>query len=1805
MEKSHIQIPGYKILEVIHVTRRTSVYRGEQEITKRPVIIKTANAQYPPLNELIALKNQFAITQKIDHPHIIKSYALEPYGNSYALIGEDIGGISVYDYAQSQPLALNMFLKIAIAVVKALEYLYNYKVIHKDIKPKNIIINPETHQIKLTDFSISCLLPQEIEEIKKLNPLEGTLSYMSPEQTGRMNCGIDYRSDFYSLGVTFYELLTGRLPFISKNPLKLVHSHLAKMPPLPQEINPEIPNLLAEITIKLMSKSPENRYQTARGIRYDLERFQEVLLNHGQIKSWQLGSRDIAYRFIICDKVYGRDKEIAILLDAFTRVSQGSKELMLVLGSSGIGKTAIVYEINQPILEQKGYFTAGKYEQLQNNKNNIPVSALLKALGNLLQQVLTQSPEELVAWKNKILLTLGEQAQVIIDVIPELEKIIGSQPAVPKLTSNAAQNRFNVLFAKFVQIFANEEHPLVIFLDDLQWADSTSLKLIQFLIKEPDTKYLLLIGAYRDHEVSSGHPLTVTLKGLRKIEPKIAINEIHLQPLDKNQLNLLISGNLDCEETLSLSLTEFVFNQAQGNPFFSNQLIKSMYEDGLLRFDFQLGCWQCDIYKTQALYGNDILQLLATQIHKLPVATQELLKIAACIGNEFDLLTLAIVCEKSQLEIASNLQNALTAELIIPQDEKHNLLYPETHQNDQIKKYKFFHDRIQQAAYLLIPDNEKESTHWHLGQLIYEYSKNRDKKELEEKIFIIANQLNVAQTIIHTAREVEKYQLAELNLIAAHKAKLSTAYEAAINYLRFALELLPANSWQTHYHLTLDLYLEVVEVEFLNINFDQAEIYIKLVQQKAVTLLDQVPVYEIQIQIYMAKVQIKLAIETGIHIINMLGIQLVEESPTILNDRNQNYVDELINLPVMTAPDKIAAMGILGNITTATYCFDLELFARIVFTMIHLSLEYGNCSTSASGYAHYGLLLCKVAGNIEDGYRYGQLSLNLANKFNAQEVKCVVLLTCNSNINFWKNHLQQTIASLSECMNYGMETGDLEHVGYASAIYNQNKFLIGENLTSLLQELETHINLMYRFKQQGAVLVHLIWKQLVLELLNYDPSSGSFHNSFDNIELLSILIQSKASTLIFTFYLAKTIFFYLFHNYQKSLEAALQMTQHLNYVSTQIGCSQYNFYYSLVLLGECSQKSNSNQENLEKYEKYLQTVKVSQESMAIWASKCPENYQHKYDLIAAEMARVLGNHWQAGELYDQAIMGARKNRYIQEEALANELAARFYLNCGRKKIAQTYLIDSYYCYLNWGAKSKVIDLEISYPELLAPVIKPRTIITEETNFMTKIMDSNKNISAILDLETVTKASLAISSEIKIDKLLGTLLNVIIENTGAKKAALVLKKESNLFTVVQENQNTGWELMPIKDSQDIPITIINYVNNTQNEILIDSNSIDKKFAIDPYIIKYQPKSILCNPILKHGQLMGIIYLENRLTTGAFTPERLKVLKLLSSQAAISLENAELYEKLEEKVAIRTKELNDNNLHLEKTLQELKSTQMQLIHTEKISSLGQMIASIAHEINNPVNFIYANVDHAIDYIQYLLDLLNIYQQEYPTPHQIIIEKIKSINLDFLVSDLPKVLNSMSVGAERIRDLVVSLRNFSRVDESEIKPLDIHQSIDSTLILLQPQFKEKLGSAKNTIVKNYSNLPLITCYASQLNQVFMNMISNAIDAIYEHRKNLSGAAKETFTGQIIISTLVINPDWVGVCIKDNGKGMTTEVKNRIFEPFFTTKPVGEGTGLGLSISYQIIVNQHRGKIDCLSQPGMGTEFVIHIPTDCSQCD
>ncbi|WP_413175128.1 AAA family ATPase [Anabaena azotica] len=1803
MSKSNISaiaIPGYQITEVIHVSTRTTVYRGENEKNQTPVIIKILNAQYPQIRELISLKNQFTITQQIEHPNIIKSYSIENYGNSYALILEDINGISLSQYANSQPLELELFFSVALAITQALEFLYENKIIHKDIKPKNIIINPNTKQIKLIDFSISCLLPKEIAQIKSPHVLEGTLAYMSPEQTGRMNRGIDYRTDFYSLGVTFYELLTGQVPFISKNPLELVHCHLAKTPNNPREINPQIPPAIADMIIKLMAKTPEERYQTARGIRYDLEICQQMLLTKvNNIVKFELGKGDRADLFLISEKIYGRKNEITSLLNAFERVSKGNQELMLVAGFSGIGKTSVINEIHKPIIRQKAYFISGKYDQFQ---RNIPFSALLKALHNLLQQLLTESTNRLQEWKDKILSALGEQAQVIIDVIPELENIIGHQSQVSELTGNASQNRFNLLFSQFIQVFATKEHPLVIFLDDLQWADAASLKLIQLLISDTDTKYLLLIGAYRDNEVYPGHPLIMTLENILKSHT--IVNQINLQPLDKLHINHLIADTLYCPEFQASSLTELLFTKTQGNPFFTNQLLKSLHEDGLINFDFSLGYWRCDIHAAKAIYqNNDIVYFIKLQLQKLPPNTQNILKIAACIGNQFDLYTLSTVCEKSQLETASDLWNALKKGLILPQDESYKFFADTVDLfNSNLKlinsahlivKYKFLHDQVQQAAYFLIPENEKQAMHWKIGQQILNHT---DAIELEEKIFEIVNQLNIGIDLI--TNKSQKYQLAKLNLIAGHKAKLATAYEAAVRYLKMGLELLSNDSWIHEYDLTLNLYVEAVEAEYLNINFKQAEIYIEIVKKNATNLLDQVQVYEAQIQMYMAQLQMQLAIDTGLKLLDMLGVKLEELAPSNLN------VEDLINLPSITAPDQLAAIRILISMSAASYFVKPELLLPIIFTMINISIHYGNSSVSAYVYVVYGLILCGIFSDIDTGYRYGELALKLADKFDARDIKFKVLFFWYSTIRCWKKHIRESIQPLEENVRYGLEIGDLEYVGYCSTNHYFSLIFSGENLADVFQCIEKYGVLMYRLKQQWSIDNQKFWKQMVFNLLEVTQHKSKLYGDFVNDELFLGFVNTKNYNSIFAFHLAQTILYYLFKIPKKALDSANLGKPYIASVTGQILVSQHNFYYSLALLAEYNHVCD--EEKLA----YMNQISINQEQMQNWANHAPMNYQHKYNLVEAEKARVLGNNWEAMELYDIAISGAKQNKYIQEEALANELAADFYLGYGRNKVAQIYLIDAYYCYLNWGAKAKVEDLERLYPQLLEPILKQKAIESEEPALISKIISDSSNIgvSAILDLETVTKASLAISSEIKIDKLLHTLLEVMVENIGAKKAAFILQKENKLIIVAEflegiNKQNSGLQSTVITESENIPLSVINYVFNTREDILINDANTDNMFGADPYVRKYQPKSILCNTILNQGQLIGIIYLENNLTVGAFTPERLKILKLLSSQAAISLQNAQLYENLEEKVADRTQELNDKNLYLENTLSKLKLTQSQLIQTEKMSSLGQMVAGIAHEINNPVSFIYANIDYADSYIEALINLINIYQQEYPNPTSRIKKNLADIDLDFIRIDLPKIFNSMAVGAERIRKIVLGLRNFSRLDESDMKPVDIHEGMESTLMLLQPRFREKLGYSPNIVIKDYSELPLVTCYVSQINQVFMNIISNAIDALYNCKQEICSTEKEISCSQIKICTSVINDDWVRISIKDNGMGMSPEVKQRIFDPFFTTKPVGEGTGLGLSISYQIVVDKHGGKLECISEPKLGTEFIIEIPINLTQ--
>lgn len=1874
----------YKLLEKINLGLNTVVYRAERREDQTPVIIKTLIADYPTLQEIMQLRHEYEISRHLNLQGIVKPYGLENYRNGLALILEDSRGEALKNFLNGRQLELKEFLEIAILLADTLGKLHENQIIHKDIKPTNIIITPATLEVKITDFSIATRLSRETSTLSHPTLLEGTLAYISPEQTGRMNRSIDYRTDFYSLGITFYEMLCGEVPFKATDPMELVHCHIAKQPvplweiiwakeqksrvkittdnPTFKSQNSEIIKAICDIVMKLLAKTAEDRYQSGYGLKADLEQCLNQLQQTGNISNFILGERDKSGQFLIPQKLYGREAQVATLMDAFERVSTGTAELMLVSGYSGIGKSCLVYEIHKPIVGARGYFIAGKFDQF---KRNIPYGALIQAFEGLIRQVLTESSDQINLWKHKILKDLGQNTRVIIDVIPELELIVGEQPEVSKLGPSESQNRFNLAFKQFIHVFTQKAHPLVLFLDDLQWADSASLKLVHVLLTDRDSQYLLVIGAYRDNEVSPTHPLMQTLDSIYSCGS--IIHNIVLQPLTLSTVNQLVAdtlgdnsssavpsiagfseqyGEIERESLLAKNnnnerekcklLAQLVFNKTQGNPFFLTQLLTSLYAEKLLKFDFSIGRWQWDMGQIQsvAIADYNVVELIARNIQKLPPDTQKVLKLAACIGNRFNLDVLAIVSEKSISETASALWDGLHAGLILPIGESaykipllctgnQSLIIgnsqgtPSEINTDKVF-YKFLHDRVQQAAYSLIPSEEQKATHLKIGQLLLH---NTAQDALEENVFDIVNQLNIGVEFI--TEQEEKYKLAQLNLIAARKAKAASAYEAAVMQLRIALKLLAENSWQSNYDLTLALYVEAVEAEYLTTNYERSATLAEVVLQQASTLLERVKVYELQIQFYMAQNQMLKAMDTGLQVLDMLGVSLSNDEGGSGFAIELPSVENLESIPEMTDPYQLAALRILMSVISPAYTVKPEIVPVLVLAQTKLSVEHGHSAQAAFVYAFYGLFIYSMTGNIDAGYHSGQLALKLLDKFNAREVQSKVGSLFYGMLKPWKVHVKDTLTSLREGIQSGLETGDIESAGYNATIYCASVFLIGEQLEIVEQQQRQYVDLALKIKQDYSIYYIKIFHQMTLNLQNKAEDKCELSGeSFNETKILPIFIETNNRILLFLTYLAKTILFYLFKEPHGAVANASLAAEHGITVTSMVLYAVHNFYYSLALLAQYAKASSSEQEQ------YLDIVEKNQQKMRQWADYAPSNFKHKYELVEAEKARVLGQILEAMEYYDRAITGAKEQGYLQEEALASELAAEFYFSLGRDKFARIYLTQAYYGYIRWGAKTKVKDLESRYPLVFSEMLR-RESIGIEINRTTTTSTTGAS-SAVLDLFTVNKASLALAEEIVLDKLLDKLLKIVMENAGATTACLILEKDGKLVIgatgVVDRDAVVVCSESPVENSENLPITIINYVGIAKENVVLNDAAVSQRFMNDPYIIKTKPKSILSMPIINQGKLIGIIYLENNITTGAFTMERLEVLKILSSQIAISLKNAMLYGKLEtatqnlktaneqledynqtleQKVEERTLQLKEKNsllreqaIQLELTLKELQATQTQLIQTEKMSSLGQMVAGIAHEINNPINFIYGNLTPASEYFHDLLGLLNLYQEQLPNPTPEIQNLAENIDMEFLIADFPRLLDSMQVGAERIRQIVLSLRNFSRLDEAEMKPVDIHEGIDSTLLLLQNQLKAKPENLGIEIVKEYGNLPMVECYAGFLNQVFMNIIRNAIDAIEESWVNYPIASISNKKSQIRIGTSLINSNQVEIRIADNGAGMTEEVRQKAFDPFFTTKPVGSGTGLGLAISYQIVVEKHHGSLTCVSEPGQGAEFVIEIP-------
>ncbi len=1775
-----ISLSGYKVGRLLHDGTRTLIFTAERESDNSAVIIKTLKSGLPSSKNLARIRREYEILKSVDDPGIISVFDLISYKSNLALVLEDFGGNSLHKFIPSDGMQLTDFLNIALQLVETIGKIHEKKLIHLDIKPRNILYNPTASISKLIDFGISSQLLNDHARENLSEVLEGTVSYMSPEQTGRMNRSVDYRSDYYSLGVTFYEMLTGRLPFVSQDSMELIHCHIAKKPIPLNQLRPDIPTAVSDIVLKLLSKNAEGRYKSSIGLKKDLQYCLADARGKGNSDNFEIGKYDVTDEFQIPEKLYGRESEIQELTDAFNKIRSGETEVVMISGSAGIGKSSLVNEIQKLAVVNYGLFISGK---CSHEERNTPYGCLVTAFTQLIRQLLSLPENEIETWKNKLLKALGHNGQLIVDVIPELELIIGKQPPLQASDLNEEQNRFNIVFQKFLIVFAKFEHPLVFFLDDVQWIDSATLALIEQLITNPENQYLLFLGSYRDGKNTTQNQMLLFLDSLSKKQK--LIKYIRLKALNEQSTIDLIAESLHADEEKIRDFAHQVHKKTGGNPYFTREFLKSLYSEKILFFDWPTLEWKIDnseFAKTNVT--ENVVDLLSSKILKLPEEPKQLLKLASCIGTQFDLQLLSWLHETSEYTTASQLWEALLEGFIFPIDNNYKFVLPSIekelelqHSEEIAVTYRFAHDKVLQATYSLIPEKEKNKIHYRIGKLLL---KNSVAEKMDDRIFEILGQLNRGIEFITDSEE--KKRLVILNLEAGIKAQRAAAYEMATEHFSKAIELSGSAIWKENYEIAYKLKLAKSKCEYLLGRFNEAEKLFAEILVNSKSVMDQMRVFEIKMVMYGHQARHRDSVEIGKQALKLLGVSvpetmikalIVKELITIKIKLRGKTDEDLIKLPKMTNEKYIAFLYIVEKMGPSASFVAKEFYGLMTLRRFTMVLTHGNPESAADCYVGYAVILSAL-GDYENAFRFGNLAISLSHVFSHGTSKNNTYFGVGVFTNHWKRHARTSKEYLNYAYSSLIDSGNLTLASYCCNYMILHNFFLGKSLDYISEESKKYRDFLVQ-TNHGLQVVTTAFD--FVKSLTVKPASNDSAAKEKEMEFIESLKKDDNQVHLHWFYIFRMQSEYLLGNADKAYEFA-ELSEKVKDASRLFLSNVIHvFYHSLVCISKYEQLPAAEQNKLElKLRNNLKLLKN-------WAHHCPENYFMLHQLVSAELSRIKGHSKEAMEQYENSISFANQNEFTMIEALALELAGKYYLTRKLNEVAKSYLKKSRYYYAQWGASEKVRQIDLLFGDLIHENLLSKTFDKNETTGMT----TSSSSARALDFSTVIKASQVISGEIVLDSLLEKLLMICIESAGAQRGVLILEKDGRLFVEAEESvENSKIELftdLKLDHYEKIPKSIIYFTKRTRETSVVSDAEKSELFKNDPYIVTVRPKSILCLPIIKQNNLVGILYFENNLVPDAFTPERLTMIRMLASQAAISIENAKLVDELEIRVQKRTKEVLEKNQELENTLKQLKLTQSHLIQSGKMASVGQLTAGIAHEMNNPINYITANLEPLKQDVGDLILLLNKYgelasSENIKSKLQEIDEFKRELDLPYLMNELNTVIKGIDDGAKRTAKIVKSLRNFSRLDENVFKKGDVHEDLNSAINLLQNQTDNRIE-----IIRNFGNLQLLECNHSEVNQVFLSMLSNAVESI-------SGK------GNIIVRTEQSENE-VKISIRDNGSGMDKATLERCFEPFFTTKGIGKGTGLGLAVSYAII-EKHNGKIEVSSIVGEGSEFVISLP-------
>jgi predicted ATPase/signal transduction histidine kinase len=1786
-------ITGYTLREALFTSSKSIIYRATRDADGRPVVLKLLNAEFPSAQHLVRLHHEYRVTRDIAMDGVIQVLGLERFGTSVAIVLEDFGAHSLALLRPRLKLELPQLLSLASRLADILGRVHRRNIIHKDINLSNIVWNPDTDELKLIDFSIAVELSREAPSVLSPHMLEGTLPYISPEATGRMNRPVDYRADFYSLGVTLYELVTGQLPFTASDPMELVHCHIARRPVEPHVLAPHLPVVLSNIIMRLLAKCAEDRYQSAVALAADLRRCQEALRVQGSIPAFELGRGDYSERLQLPQKLYGRTRQVDELLTAFGRVASGATELVLVGGYSGVGKSALVHEVHKPIVERRGYFISGKFDQLN---RNVPYASLVQAFRELARQLLTEPAEQLARWKERLLSVLGANAAVICEVISEFELIIGPQPKPPELPPTETRNRFNLTFERFVRTVAAPEHPLVIFLDDLQWADLPSLQLMERLLTDTETRYLLVIGAYRDNEVSGSHPLSTTVAQMRKAGA--TLSALILTPLSLEHCIQWLVDALNCEAAQVDPLARLCLRKTEGNPFFLGQFLLFLYDKGMIAFDEKGRRWTWDMERiSHTPMSDNAVELMTAKIQGLPGETLDVLRLAACVGNTFDLKTLSIVAARSPQDTAHALWAALQEGLILPTGDAYKFVEDVSAAEHLVAttgggigseavaaldlwqvSYRYLHDRVQQAAYSLIPEEKRPEVHLRIGQLMLSAlgSEARD-----EQLFTIVGHLNRGAPLLDSQQGRD--DLAELNLAAGRKAKASIALAAAKEYFLTGITLLGGERWMRYHELALNLHTQTVEACFQLGDFESMEHHIAQVLAHARNPLEKLYVYEAKCSSLVFSLKRKEAVEHGLELLSHFGINfprpvtpeyIAAASAELTAALGGRSIKELAFLPPTSDPQLLAAIRLFTRIFPTAQAMEPSLFVAGVLRQIALALKHGNQGGMAFVYSSYSVILA-AQGQFDAAYEFGRLALHILEHYDSREFAARALFQWNVFPRHLKENLRESLRGCQDAYLIALEVGDIEYAGYLVDWCVMFPLNLGHQLAEVDANATRWSQVLLKMKHEVALNYANIAHQAAQNLrgLSADPSRlvGAVYDETKMGPLQVELGDTNATGILLIYKLMLCAFL---GRHAEACELATMAESYMANIEVSPNGPIYYFFDALAHL--VLQPAASPEER----ERARKRVAIKLAKMKVWAEHAPMNYAARYTLLLAEQNRVEDETEKARTQFYRAISLAQEHQWPHDEALATERFASFLSGLGEHEAARFFMAKARHLYQVWGAEAKVREMDKAFPELrpLALALSGGTLPTSSLQHTTS---ESARPSHSLDLLSILKASQAISEEVVLKDLMEKLLRIVVENAGARWGLLMLEGERSLVAVAKRSEDAEAFSITLHESRaqasvEFSQAIVRYVERTQEALVLGDASSDKSLRSDPYITARKPRSVLCMPILYQKKQAGILYLENELLANAFTPERCKVLELLVAQAAISLENAKLYDTLDMKVKERTRELSE-------ALQRLRETQKQLIMQEKLASLGSLTSGIAHEIKNPLNFVN-------NFSSITVSLVSELREELESPRTAKPEVVAQL-LDEVAQSAEKTREHGSRADRIIRSMLEHARSVPRAD----RQMDINAVVREHVNLAMSGYKARRGGGRSAVLlqADYDESIGDSLMApGEIGRVILNLLSNAL-YVLDSRQSVMG---EGFVPRLEVRTLNLK-EWFEIRIRDNGGGIPASVREKIFTPFFTTKPPGEGTGLGLSISYDIITSSG-GRLEFSSVEGESTEFVVVLP-------